>query len=164
MKLAVTSLEGTRHVAGALAPLLAPRDVLLLHGTLGAGKTSMAQALIRALAGENTEVTSPTFTLQHPYDLPGGQQLVHMDLYRIAHEGELHELGLDDVFDTAISLIEWPERLGSFVPKEYLYLHIEIAQDDARIITLKATSAWQARIKELEHVINSKKSPYVTVG
>lgn len=138
-------------------------DVVLLDGTLGAGKTTMAQALVRALLGEDTEVTSPTFTLQHPYDMPNGGQLIHMDLYRIEHENELYELGLDDTFDTAISLIEWPERLGSFVPKEYLYLHIEIAQDDARIITLKGTPAWDARLKEFEHAITSQKSAYVTL-
>lgn len=162
MEFHVTSPEGTRQLAALLAPMLAPSDVLLLGGTLGAGKTAMAQALIRALLGEGAEVTSPTFTLQHPYDLPDGGQLVHMDLYRIEHENELYELGLDDTFDTAISLIEWPERLGSFTPKECLYLRIEIAQDEARIITLKATQAWQARLQDLEHAINRQKSPYVT--
>ncbi len=163
MKLSIRNLEGTKVVASALAPLLVRGDVVLLDGNVGAGKTSFAQALIHAVLGGEIEVTSPTFTLQHGYATSALGMLTHMDLYRIEDEDELYELGLDDAFDTGACLIEWPDRLGSFLPKEYLCLRIEIAQDDARIITVVATTAWNARIKELEHAIARAESPYVTL-
>lgn len=163
MTLTLNTPEGTTLLASALGAMLVRGDVVLLGGDLGAGKTTFAQALICSLAGADTEVTSPTFTLQHSYDLPGGIPLMHMDLYRIEHESELIELGLDDAFDTAISLIEWPERLGRFTPKEYLYLRLEIAQDDARIVTFAASQAWHARLKELEYALQRTESPHVTL-
>lgn len=95
----------TDAIGEKLAQLLEPGDVLSLYGDLGAGKTALARAIIRARLGDPTlDVPSPTFALVQPY--PG---LVHADLYRLADESEVEELGLFDDAD-AIVLVEWPDR------------------------------------------------------
>lgn len=97
--------ETTDAIGTVLAQLLAPGDFVLLHGDLGAGKSALARAIIRALLDDpGMTVPSPTFALVQPY--PG---IVHADLYRLSHEDELEELGLFDD-DQSIKLIEWPAR------------------------------------------------------
>lgn len=101
---AATVALGRRIAAG-----LRPGDLVLLAGDLGAGKTALARAIVRSLVGdENLEVPSPSFALVQPYDA-GGLSILHADLYRLASEREIGELGL---FDRAgsIVLVEWPER------------------------------------------------------
>ena len=103
----------TAGLARALAPLLRPGDTLLLDGPVGAGKTHFARALIRARQGDAAEdVPSPTFTLVQTYADAAGVELWHADLYRLSDPSELVELGLDEAMDSAITLIEWPDRLG----------------------------------------------------
>lgn len=108
---AATAVFATR-----MAPLLRVGDCILLEGSIGAGKTSFARALIRARLGRQEDVPSPTFTLVQTYDDPNGD-IWHCDLYRLTHPDEAIELGLLDAFETAICLIEWPDRLGSDQPK-----------------------------------------------
>jgi tRNA threonylcarbamoyladenosine biosynthesis protein TsaE len=101
---AATAALGTR-----LAALLQPGDLVLLEGGLGAGKTSLARAIIRALTGDAAlEVPSPSFALVQPYEA-NGRPLLHADLYRLTGPREIDELGLFDR-DDAIVLVEWPER------------------------------------------------------
>src|SRR5262249_39328068 len=95
-------------------------DVITLSGDLGAGKTTLARALIRYLAGDETvEVPSPTFTLTQTYVLPRFT-IVHADLYRLAGSAELRELGFDDAPEGAITLVEWPDRAAGFLPADRL--------------------------------------------
>ncbi len=98
------------HALGAeLAASLKPGDLVLLLGDLGAGKTALARAIIRTLAGDaEMDVPSPTFALVQPYDTPAGTVL-HADLYRLGDPREIDELGLLDN-PAAIVLVEWPER------------------------------------------------------
>jgi tRNA threonylcarbamoyl adenosine modification protein YjeE len=96
---------------------LEPGDMITLSGDLGAGKTTFARALIRHLAGDETiEVPSPTFTLMQTYDLPQFS-LVHADLYRLTDPAELGELGLDDLPQGTVVLLEWPDRAAGFLPQ-----------------------------------------------
>src|SRR5690348_3647936 len=110
--IALPDEAATRALAAALAALLKPGDLVTLSGDLGAGKTTFARALIRHLAGNDAiEVPSPTFTLMQSYELPRFP-LVHADLYRLNGPSELSELGVDDVAENSVVLLEWPDRAG----------------------------------------------------
>ncbi len=114
---ALTDEQATHRLVADIAGLIEPGDLITLSGDLGAGKTTFARALIRNLAGDETiEVPSPTFTLMQAYDLPRFP-LVHADLYRLSGPGELAELGFDDLSPTAVTLLEWPDRAGSVLPR-----------------------------------------------
>jgi len=102
--------EETERLARVLAEELRPGDLVTLSGGLGAGKTTLARALIRILARDpGLEVPSPTFTLLQGYDLPCGP-VVHADFYRLGGGQELVELGWDEITEGAVALVEWPER------------------------------------------------------
>lgn len=99
----------TAELGRRLAAILQPGDLVLLAGDLGAGKTALARAVIRALMGdEGLAVPSPSFALVQPYET-GELSVLHADLYRLVSEREIDELGLFDRPD-AIVLVEWPER------------------------------------------------------
>ncbi len=139
---------------GRLAALLAARagkgDVIALSGPLGSGKTSFARAFIRARGLEAAEVPSPTFMLVEVYDEEAAIPVWHFDLYRIASPGEIRELGLDEALAEGICLIEWPERLGEFLPEERLDLALAMGQGEtARVARLSGSSSWQKRLEGL---------------
>ncbi|HTZ37898.1 MAG TPA: tRNA (adenosine(37)-N6)-threonylcarbamoyltransferase complex ATPase subunit type 1 TsaE [Stellaceae bacterium] len=135
----------TAAFAARLAAAAAPGDVIALGGPLGAGKTVFARAFIAARGGTES-VPSPTFTLAQTYDLPGGA-VWHFDLYRLKHPEEAWELGIEDAFHDGISLIEWPERLGSLLPARRLAIALEFgAAATARRATLSAGGDWPARL------------------
>ena len=98
----------TAELGARIAAMLRQGDVVALSGELGAGKTALARAILRAL-GVTGHVPSPTFTLVQAYETPG-LLVHHFDLYRIEDEHELHELGLDDAKEEGAVLIEWPDR------------------------------------------------------
>lgn len=125
----------TTELATRMAPLLKIGDCILLQGAIGAGKTAFARALIRARLGRQEDVPSPTFTLVQTYDDPKGD-IWHCDLYRLTHPDEALELGLIDALDSAICLIEWPDRLGSDQPKNAARLSFS-TEKDARHVTAK---------------------------
>lgn len=140
--------SATEALAGILAAIARPGDVLALAGDLGTGKTVLARAFIRARGDGLEEVPSPTFTLVQTYDLADGM-IYHFDLYRLTTADEAFELGIDEAFADGISLIEWPQRLGSRLPAERLDIEIRHgAQPDARHVTLAGTSDWIERLKE----------------
>ena len=108
----------------ALAASLAPGDVLGLRGPLGAGKTTLVRALVRALHGSDSAVSSPTFVFRQRYD--GTPPVEHLDLYRLNGPAEAAELGLEDVFaPDRITVVEWPERLPGLLPAGARWLRIE---------------------------------------
>ena len=114
----------TEALGRRLAALAVPGDAILLEGPIGAGKSCLARAFIRARLGEAEEVPSPTFTLVQVYD-DDGTEIWHADLYRLTHPDEVWELGLDQAFASAICLVEWPDRLGSHAPPDALTLRLE---------------------------------------
>jgi tRNA threonylcarbamoyl adenosine modification protein YjeE len=107
-----------------IAAILKPGDVLALEGDLGAGKTTLARAIIRALAGDpSLEVPSPTFTLVQSYDVRIPAR--HFDLYRLSDPDELLELGLDEARDEGAVLVEWPERAGGLVGEDAIRIRLD---------------------------------------
>jgi tRNA threonylcarbamoyladenosine biosynthesis protein TsaE len=117
-------LAATRALARRLAPHLRPGDIVGLAGPLGAGKTTLARDLIEALAeaaggGPVGEVPSPTFTLVQVYET-GGAPVWHFDLYRLERPEDALELAIEEAFVEAVSLIEWPDRLGGLMPADRL--------------------------------------------
>ena len=137
------SVEETAALARKIAFHLSSRDVILLKGDLGAGKSTFARALIQALCGDKTEVPSPTFTLVQTYEAP--RFLVwHFDLYRLKHPEEVYELGIEEAYGNGVSLIEWPERLGNNLPKGVLEIELLYGnQDNDRILHF---TGWDDRL------------------
>lgn len=113
----------TQALARRLAEGARAGDVIALEGDLGAGKTSLARAFVQSLAGAEEEVPSPTFTLAQLYDTARGT-IWHFDLYRLDKADDALELGIEDAFADGISLIEWPDRLGAWLPRDRLVVRL----------------------------------------
>lgn len=129
-KILSQSEDDTITIARDLAAEIKPRDVLFLHGTLGMGKTVFARALIRELCGDETlEVVSPTFTLVQTYEARDCD-VHHYDLYRIEDADEIFALGWEDSLNEAITIVEWPERLGPYQPASRLDITLANADND----------------------------------
>ena len=131
------SLADTERLGARLASVLQPGDALLLEGPLGAGKSALARAVLRRLAGDPAlEVPSPSFTLVQSYDLPDGAIAHHYDLYRLSGPTDLRELGWEEARD-GIVLVEWPDRLGALRPDDAIALALAPgAAEEARVATL----------------------------
>jgi len=130
-------------LGAAVARVVRPGEAVCLWGPLGAGKTTLARGLIRALTRPDEEVPSPTFTLVQTYD---GRRfpLAHFDLYRIAHPEEIFELGLDEALDQGAAVIEWPERLEGRLPADRLDIVLTI-EGEGRRARLQPHGAWEGR-------------------
>jgi tRNA threonylcarbamoyladenosine biosynthesis protein TsaE len=115
-----------------LGKMARPGDIITLAGPLGAGKTTLTQAIGQGLGvPPSCYITSPTFGLLHEY--PGRLPLFHMDLYRLHDESELEELGFAEVlYDAGLSVIEWPDRLGSMMPEDRLHIDLVIVAETVR--------------------------------
>jgi tRNA threonylcarbamoyladenosine biosynthesis protein TsaE len=134
---------GLRAIGARLASVLRAGDVIALSGELGAGKTTLARAILHGL-GHAGEVPSPTFTLVQTYpDL--APPVAHADLYRLDSAAEAEPLALDDWLIDGALLIEWPERLGSHIWVDRLWLRIEGAGGPDRRLTWDAPPAWEGR-------------------
>ncbi|MDO5756442.1 MAG: tRNA (adenosine(37)-N6)-threonylcarbamoyltransferase complex ATPase subunit type 1 TsaE [Rhodobacterales bacterium] len=143
------SPDRTCAVAGRLAPLLVPGDVLLLSGEIGAGKTHFARCVIQTLLPVPEDVPSPTYTLVQTYS-GRGTEIWHADLYRLSDPNEIFELGLMDAFASAICLVEWPDRLGDLAPGGALHLTVTApAEADIRRLSFKwSDPKWTERIED----------------
>ena len=134
----------TDRLGAVLATRLRPRDVVALVGGLGAGKTTLARAILRAASGEPALVVpSPTFTLAEIYDTPKGT-FWHFDLYRLEAPEQVFELGWEEARADGVALIEWAERLGSLLPQERLTVTRSIEGEGRR-----ATLEGEARLVEI---------------
>lgn len=128
-------IAATQALAGRIAALARLGDAILLEGELGAGKTELARAFIRAISGDPAlEVPSPTFTLVQSYDVPGGL-LHHFDLWRLSGPADLSELGWDEAREGLV-LVEWPDRLGDRRPSDALTVALRITGATSRSATL----------------------------
>lgn len=147
LTLSLPSDEATARLGAWLADRLGAGDCLALAGPIGAGKSHLARALIRARLGRPDEdVPSPSFTLVQTY--PADVEIWHADLYRLSHPDEVLELGLDEAFARAITLVEWPERMGNALPADAIRLQL-VPDGDARraVITLPGRPALAAALR-----------------
>jgi tRNA threonylcarbamoyladenosine biosynthesis protein TsaE len=132
-----TTAEETRTVGRSIAPLLRAGDVVVVAGELGAGKTTFTQGLAAGL-GVTDSVVSPTFTLAREYE--GRLRLVHVDLYRLDRAQEVLDLGLEDVADDAVLVVEWGDVAVAYLTPEHLEVRLAAdvgsGADDERTITL----------------------------
>ena len=150
MRIDLPDLAAMDSFGAAIAARLRPGDVVALSGGLGAGKTTLARAIIRAL-GYAGEVPSPSFAILEVYEPPALRlPLVHADFYRLAAVQDAAELGLDDYRDEAALIAEWPENGGNFAAESAcLWLDIEIAEkiaESGRIAVARAGADWLGRL------------------
>jgi tRNA threonylcarbamoyladenosine biosynthesis protein TsaE len=148
----MTTLHTTTHDAAEthalgqrLGALLHAGDVVVLDGDLGTGKTVVAKGIAIAL-GVTEPVVSPTFTVVREYD--AATPLVHVDVYRLDHLQELHDLGFDDlVGGEAVTVVEWGDRVSAVLPSDRLRVHLAPGErDDDRVVSIDATGmSWSAR-------------------
>ncbi|HEY2444637.1 MAG TPA: tRNA (adenosine(37)-N6)-threonylcarbamoyltransferase complex ATPase subunit type 1 TsaE [Rhizomicrobium sp.] len=138
--LVVKSLAETEDLAGRIARSLGAGDAIALEGDLGAGKTTLARGILRAL-GVSEAVPSPTFTLVQEYQA-GGLRVLHCDLFRVENAAELDELGLDEALTDGAVLIEWPERARERLRQDALSIRIEILSESERRMELSGPARW----------------------
>ena len=112
---------------GAIAQ---PGTTFLLNGDLGTGKSTFARAMIRALAPAEQDIPSPTFTLVQVYDA-AGFEVWHSDLYRLSSVDEILELGLVDALADAVCIVEWPDALGEFAPRDAIRIELAHVPDES---------------------------------
>ena len=140
----------TQDLAGRLAPLLQPGDVVLIEGELGAGKTTFTQGLARAL-GVAEAVTSPTFVLMNIYPTAAGFDLAHVDVYRLDRLSEVVDLALPELLeDGAVAVVEWGERAAAALPGDHLRVRIEAGADGGRTVAFEPHGVgWERRLAAL---------------
>ncbi|WP_420346089.1 tRNA (adenosine(37)-N6)-threonylcarbamoyltransferase complex ATPase subunit type 1 TsaE [Pelagibius sp.] len=157
LDLPLPALSDTEALGRALAKLLRAGDLVALRGDLGAGKTALARAVIRALPAApgatedpaQEEVPSPTFTLVQAYERDPAE-VWHFDLYRLERAEEVHELGIEDALEGGIALIEWPERMEALLPEDRLDVTLRFEADGrSRRAHLQGGGDWPARLAEL---------------
>lgn len=140
--------DATNALGAALARTRPARGIVHLQGDLGAGKSTLARALLRTL-GVTGPIRSPTYTLVERYPLPAGGEAWHLDLYRIGDGAELEFLGLDSD-EATLWLVEWPERGVGFLPPADLRVGLEVAGQGrhARVTAITETGrGWLARLQ-----------------
>ncbi|HVY88503.1 MAG TPA: tRNA (adenosine(37)-N6)-threonylcarbamoyltransferase complex ATPase subunit type 1 TsaE [Hyphomonadaceae bacterium] len=142
LTLSLPDEAATAALGGRLGAIARPGDVLALQGDLGAGKTTLARALIQSLAGAETEAPSPTFTLVQTYAAPSFR-IWHFDLYRLDDPEEVRELGFEEAVD-GLALVEWPERLGRHLPARRLEVQLSFS-GQGRIARLVDFDDWSTR-------------------
>jgi len=145
-RIALADEAATARLAAAVAGRLQAGEAVCLTGPLGAGKSTLARALVRALTTPDEDVPSPTFTLVQFYE-GAGLPIAHFDLYRLADPDEAYEIGLDEALEDGAALIEWPQRLEGRLPPDRLDIEMEL-DGAGRRVRLTPHGAWEGR--ELE--------------
>lgn len=143
---ALPDLDATAALGRFIAAQSGAGDVILLKGPLGAGKTTLARAIIGALL-PGQEVPSPSFTLVQCYEAQG-LDIVHFDLYRLESEADLFELGWEDAVGQALVIVEWPELLQSLLPDDRIEITLMHANGEgARQARLVPKGRWVSRLE-----------------
>lgn len=138
----------TRAFASQIAPVLGAGDTVLLSGDIGAGKSFFSRAVIREIFQEDIEIPSPTFTLVQVYEAEAFD-IWHCDLYRLTHPDEAIELGLEDAFEDALCLIEWPDRLSELAPENAVTFHMKAEDAGHSLFATSRSVKWQNKLEAL---------------
>ncbi len=138
----------TKRLGAQIAAGLTTGETVALSGDLGAGKTTLARAILGAL-GVREMVPSPTFTLVQHYDTPG-LPIYHFDLYRLEAESDIEQLGLGHALASGAALVEWPERAGSRLPSDALYVEMDIVGENSRRALLRGPTHWASVFPEAQ--------------
>jgi tRNA threonylcarbamoyladenosine biosynthesis protein TsaE len=152
--LELSSLERTERFGKILGTIVDSGDIITLGGPLGSGKTALTQTIARGLGVDpGIYVTSPTFSLLHEYQ--GRIPLYHMDLYRLAGEDEIESLGFTEYFyGNGLTVIEWPERLGSLLPPVRLHVELAISGPTTRTAILTGYGdLWQKKMADIMSMV-----------
>jgi tRNA threonylcarbamoyl adenosine modification protein YjeE len=144
-EIALDGLAATTALGARIAAGLAIGDAVALRGDLGAGKTTLARAILRGL-GVAEDVPSPSFTLVQQYETPR-LAVRHYDFYRIETPDELNELGLDEALDEGAVLIEWPERAPEYITADALRIDLAVAGDHRRVAHIEGPARWAQILK-----------------
>lgn len=131
------SSEQTRRLGARLGALLRPGDLVCLSGDLGAGKTTLVQGIAQGF-GSIDPVSSPTFILVNVYRRTDGNELHHLDVYRLGSVDEAVDLDLDTLIETGTLVIEWAERIKPALPREALWIHMRYVSDEQRNLLFEA--------------------------
>ena len=145
--IALPDMAATELLAARIAPLLGRGDAVALWGDLGAGKTTLARAILQAL-GVKEDVPSPTFTLVQSYDTV--PPVAHYDLYRLKSAREMEELGFEDALDRGAVLVEWPERAPEALPPEALHVRLGM-REAGRLARITGPGRWAHDLRSLLH-------------
>lgn len=155
LRLRAATAEDTRSIGEAIAALLVAGDALALTGELGAGKTTFAQGVARGV-GFPGHVVSPTFTLIREYRT-GRIPIVHADVYRLDRIQDVVDLGLDEVAEDAVLLVEWGDVVEGLLPSGHLVVELTVpGKGDERAVVLAAVGeTWHARWERLERALDA---------
>lgn len=150
----LNSLADTERLAGVLAPLLRPGDVIALSGDMGSGKTTFIRALAAALGIDPSLVSSPTYVIANQYPNARGPRMAHVDAYRLHGPEDLDSIGWDILTDGSwVLAIEWPERVGGIggggIERDAMEMRLEHGAvregAETRYVTMSVPDAWIAR-------------------
>lgn len=149
--------EQTLKIGYRLGQLLTSGDTVCLHGGLGAGKTTLTRGIGQGWQSVS-RITSPTYTLVNVHErATDGQKLYHVDAYRLENPEDLDSVGFEDIFESnSTVIIEWPERLGTILPKDYLNIYLDIDDEDVdrRVFTIEAVGErYNPLLDALRHAI-----------
>ncbi|MGV8025782.1 MAG: tRNA (adenosine(37)-N6)-threonylcarbamoyltransferase complex ATPase subunit type 1 TsaE [Anaerolineaceae bacterium] len=149
------SPDQTRRVGARLGALLKIGDTLCLNGDLGAGKTTLVQGIAQGW-GSPDPVTSPTFVLVNHYRRPDGQQISHLDAYRLSDALEAEDLDLEYLLENGPLIVEWPLRIRSALPEAHIWVNLQYISEQQRMLLIKpAGSAYKNIVLQLRKQIFS---------
>ena len=137
IELYLSTEEATKQLGQKLALIAKTGDVFALFGTLGMGKSVLARAFVQELCGQG-EVPSPTFTLLQTYEAPNFD-IYHFDLYRLKSAEDIFEIGMEEAIYGGVSLIEWPEKMGRYLPRDIFRIEISNYKNGRKVV-IKTTS------------------------
>jgi tRNA threonylcarbamoyladenosine biosynthesis protein TsaE len=150
--LTTNGADETEAVGAAIGSQLRVGDLVVLTGDLGAGKTTFAKGLARAL-GVTQKVTSPTFTIVQEYD--GRLPVAHIDVYRLDRIQELHDLGFEELLESRVTIVEWGEAIALVLPRDRIDVRLTMHDDDdRRVVEVEVSGpAWTTRRTALERAL-----------